>query len=95
MRDTEHFKIALHQTVLAWCTMLHDISEIELHLLTIYHNREICLVHLWTSLLREYKSHGIALSVCCNTPFSFAGEDFIYIVQKSVDAGCCELSTAN
>ena len=80
VRYTEHFQIALHQTVLSRGAVLHDIGVIKLHLSPADNHREVTFAYLRTFFFRNDYPFATGASVCPQRPVSETGEDFIDIV---------------
>ena len=85
MRHADHLKIALHETVLAWSSVLHDVSVVKLDLLTTDYSRKVCLANIRTLLLRDEHSFLALESVRLHYPLSEAGEYLIYVEPFSVN----------
>ena len=85
MRHADHLKVALHETVLAWGSVLHDIGIVKLDLFTTYHCRKVCLTYIRTLLLWDEYPFLTLKSVCLYDPLSKAGEYLVYIEPFSVN----------
>ena len=94
MGDTEHLKVALHETVFSRGAVLHYICIVKLHLLPCHCHGKVVLVDGRALSFGNDHPHGVLLPVCGKGPQAEAGEDFIYIELCSVDPGGGELAAS-
>ena len=94
MRDAQHFEIALQQTRLSRSTVLHNVREVKLDLLSQHHHGKIRFVHYGLGTLGESLAHTVGLAHRHQLPLSETGEDFVHIVFELVNTGGRELATA-
>ncbi len=94
VRNTEHLKIALHQTVFPGCPVLHYIRIVELDFLSVQNNGKVRLVNLRAFLLWNGNPRGPPQAESRQSPAPEPCEYLIHVIFFTVNLRGRELPAA-